>query len=257
MELLNGDCLELMKNIPDKSIDMVLCDPPYGTTACKWDIPLPLKQLWEQYDRITKKNAAILLFSAQPFTTDLICSNRKNFRYEIIWQKTQAVGFLNANKMPLRAHENILVFYKKLPTYNPIKTSVNRNDIGRVKVKQGGVKCSQLYRTTNRPIWVETGSRYPTDVIKFSNWNGTLFGNNVSHVKHPTAKPVDLLEYLIKSYSNPGDTILDNCMGSGSTGVACVNTNRDFIGIELDDKYFSIAKDRIEAAQKEVQNVIA
>ena len=256
MELLNGDCLEVMKSIPDKSIDMVLCDLPYGTTDCKWDVPLPLKQLWEQYDRITKKNAAILLFSAQPFTTDLICSNRKNFRYEIIWQKTQASGFLNANKMPLRAHENILVFYKNLPTYNPIKTSVNRKDIGRAK--KTNLARSQQYGTAMmRTIWVETGLRYPTDVIKFSNWNGSLFGKNFSHVKHPTAKPVDLLEYLIKSYSNPGDTILDNCMGSGSTGVACVKTNRDFIGIELDDNYFSIAKDRIEAAQKEVQNVIA
>ena len=257
MELLNGDCLEVMKSIPDNSVDMVLCDPPYGTTACKWDIPLPLKQLWEQYDRITKKNAAILLFSAQPFTTDLICSNRKNFRYEIIWQKTQAQGFLNANKMPLRAHENILVFYKNLPTYNPIKTSVNRKDIGRVR--KPNLLRSQQYgiESMMKTKWVETGLRYPTDVIKFSNWNGTLFGKNVSHIKHATAKPVDLLEYLIKSYSNPGDTILDNCMGSGSTGVACVNTNRHFIGIELDDNYFSIAKDRIEAAQKEVQNVIA
>ena len=254
MELLNGDCLEVMKSIPDKSIDMVLCDLPYGTTACKWDVPLPLKQLWEQYDRITKKNAAILLFSAQPFTTDLICSNRKNFRYEIIWQKTNAQGFLNANKMPLRAHENILVFYKNLPTYNPNKNKCERHR----SCKKNGLGRSQQYgRTMMHTIWVETGLRYPTDVIKFSNWNGSLFGKNVSHVKHPTAKPVDLLEYLIKSYSNPGDTILDNCMGSGSTGVACVNTNRDFIGIELDDNYFSIAKDRIEAAQKEVQNVIA
>lgn len=256
MELLNGDCLEVMKSIPDKSVDMVLCDLPYGTTACKWDNVIPFEPMWEQYDRITKKNAAILLFSAQPFTTDLICSNRKNFRYEIIWQKTQASGFLNANKMPLRAHENILVFYKNLPTYNPIKTSVNRKDIGRAK-KTNLLRSQQYGIEMMHTIWVETGLRYPTDVIKFSNWNGSLFGKNFSHVKHPTAKPVDLLEYLIKSYSNPGDTILDNCMGSGSTGVACVNTNRDFIGIELDDNYFSIAKDRIEAALKEVQNVIA
>ena len=257
MELLNGDCLEVMKSIPDKSVDMVLCDLPYGTTACKWDNVIPFEPMWEQYDRITKKNAAILLFSAQPFTTDLICSNRKNFRYEIIWQKTQASGFLNANKMPLRAHENILVFYKNLPTYNPIKTSVNRKDIGRAK-KPHLARLQQYGKESMMStIWVETGLRYPTDVIKFSSWNGSLFGKNVSHVKHPTAKPVDLLEYLIKSYSNPGDTILDNCMGSGSTGVACVNTNRDFIGIELDDNYFSIAKDRIEAALKEVQNVIA
>ena len=257
MELLNGDCLEVMKSIPDKSVDMVLCDLPYGTTACKWDNVIPFEPMWECYNRIIKDNGAILLFSAQPFTTDLICSNRKNFRYEIIWQKTQASGFLNVKKMPLRAHENILVFYKKLPTYNPIKTSVNRKNIGRVR--KPNLLRSQQYgkESMMKTIYVETGLRYPTDVIKFSNWNGSLFGKNVSHVKHPTAKPVDLLEYLIKTYSNPGDTILDNCMGSGSTGVACVNTNRDFIGIELDDNYFSIAKDRIEAAQKEVQNVIA
>lgn len=256
MQLFKGDCLEVMKSIPDKSVDMVLCDLPYGTTACKWDNVIPFEPLWECYNRIIKDNGAILLFSAQPFTTDLICSNRKNFRYEIIWQKTQVSGFLNANKMPLRAHENILVFYKKLPTYNPIKTCVNQKNIGRAR-KPNLVRSQQYGTTMLRTIYVETGLRYPTDVIKFSNWNGTLFGKNVSHVKHPTAKPVDLLEYLIKSYSNPGDTILDNCMGSGSTGVACVNTNRHFIGIELDDKYFSISKDRIEAAQKEVQNVIA
>ena len=145
MELLKGDCLELLKNIPDKSIDMVLCDPPYGTTCCKWDVPLPLKQLWEQYDRITKKNAAILLFSVQPFTTDLICSNRKNFRYEIIWQKTNAQGFLNANKMPLRAHENILVFYKNLPTYNPIKNKCKSERHRSCKTSQE--MRSQQYRT--------------------------------------------------------------------------------------------------------------
>ena len=255
MQLLHGDCLELLKNIPDKSIDMILTDPPYGITACKWDSVIPFAPMWEQLNRIIKDNGAILLFSAQPFTTDLICSNRKNFRYEIIWQKTQAQGFLNANKMPLRAHENILVFYKKLPTYNPIKTSVNRKDIGRVR--QLNAMRSQQYGTMNKTISVETGLRYPTDVIKFSNWNGTLFGKNVSHIKHPTAKPVALLEYLIKTYTLENETVLDFTMGSGSTGVACVNTNRDFIGIEIDNKYFSIAKDRIEAAQKEVQNVIA
>ena len=257
MELLNGDCLNLMRTIPDKSIDMILTDPPYGITACKWDSVIPLAPMWEQLNRIIKDNGAILLFSAQPFTTDLICSNRKNFRYEIIWQKTMAQGFLNAKKMPLRAHENILVFYKKLPTYNPIKTSVNRKDIGRVRVRQGNAKQSELYRPMNRTIWRETGLRYPTDVIKFSNWNGTLFGKNVSHIKHATAKPVDLLEYLIKTYTLENETVLDFTMGSGSTGVACVNTNRDFIGIELDDKYFSIAKERIETARNEVQNVIA
>ena len=168
------------------------------------------------------------------------------FRYEIIWEKTQAQGFLNANKMPLRAHENLVVFYKKLPTYNPIKKEVKRKDIGRVR--QVNAMRSQQYREMGITVWTETGERYPTDVIKFSNWNGVLFGNTKNHIKHATAKPVDLLEYLVKTYTNVGDTVLDFTMGSGSTGVACVNTNRRFIGIELDGGYFEIAKKRIEEA---------
>ena len=245
-ELWRGDCLELMKNIPDGSVDLVLTDPPYGTTQCKWDSVIPFEPMWEQLKRVCKENAAMIFFSAQPFTTDLISSNRKMFRYETIWEKTQAQGFLNANKMPLRAHENLVVFYKKLPTYNPIKKKVKRKDIGRVR--QVNAMRSQQYREMDRTVWTETGERYPTDVIKFSNWNGALFGNTKNHIKHATAKPVDLLEYLVKTYTNVGDTVLDFTMGSGSTGVACVNTNRRFIGIELDGGYFEIAKKRIEEA---------
>ena len=249
IDLYNGDCLEIMKDISDKSVDMILCDLPYGTTKCKWDKIIPFEPLWKQYRRIIKDNGAILLFSSQPFTTDLIVSNRKMFRYEIVWQKTLPMGFLNANKMPLKNHENILVFYKHLPTYNPIKTAVTRSDLGR-KRKNGGKP--QQYGEFRNAGWVyeEKGERYPTDVIKFSNWNGALFGKTVNATKHPTQKPVPILEYLIKTYTNENDTVLDNCMGSGSTGVACVNTNRDFIGIELDKDYFNIAKQRITGNQK-------
>ena len=233
MELLNGDCLELMKNIPDKSIDMILCDLPYGTTHNKWDNVIPMEPLWEQYNRIIKDNGAILLFSQMPFGASLIMSNPKMFRYEWIWEKNQAVGFLNAKKMPLRKHENILVFYKHLPTYNPqglIKLdepiqeegSANRNG------KNYGVADKSFIRTHKN---------YPTDIITFSKDSGY----------HPTQKPVDLLEYLIKTYTNEGDTVLDNCMGSGSTGVACKNTNREFIGMELDEKYYKIACERLGA----------
>ena len=238
MELLNGDCLELMKNIPDKSVDLILCDLPYGTTHNKWDNVIPMEPLWEQYNRIIKDHGAIVLFSQMPFGASLIMSNPKMFRYEWIWEKNQAVGFLNAKKMPLRKHENILVFYKHLPTYNPqglIKLdepiyeegSANRNG------KNYGVADKSFIRTH---------TNYPTDIITFSKDSGY----------HPTQKPVDLLEYLIKTYTNEGDTVLDNCMGSGSTGVACVNTNRDFIGMELDEKYFQIACDRLGVAQNEL-----
>lgn len=248
IELKHGDCLELMKDIPDGSVDMILCDLPYGTTKIEWDVCIPFEPLWVQYNRIIKQNGAIALFSSQPFTTDLINSQRKLFRYEIIWEKTQKSGAYNANRMPLKAHDNILVFYKKIPVYNPIKTTIQKNDIGRKRIykqnrfKQYG-KCAQ-------GEYVEDGTRYPTDIIKFSNWNGALFGKTDKAVKHPTQKPVPLLEYLIKTYTNEGDTVLDNCMGSGSTGVACVNTARNFIGIELDGGYFEIAKSRIEEAQR-------
>lgn len=251
MKLLHGDCLELMKGIPDGSVDMILCDLPYGTTACKWDTVIPFEPLWEQYERIVKDRGAIVLLSAQPFTTDLIQSNRKLFRYEIIWEKTQKTGFYNANRMPLKGHENILIFYKKLPTYNPQKYKVDRQDIGRVRNKKAD-RCV-LYGHVNSQDWTETGERYPHDVIHFSNWNGALFGNNSKATKHPTQKPVPLLEYLIKTYTNEGDIVLDNCMGSGSTGVACINTNRDFIGIELDDNYFAIAEKRIRDAGEQIR----
>ena len=240
MQLLHGDCLELMKGIPDKSVDMILCDLPYGTTSKnKWDSVIPFDGLWKAYNRIIKDDGAILLFGQPPFSSELIVSNKKMFRYEWIWQKTLPQGFLNANRMPLRASENIMVFYKRLPTYNPQMKDGKPYDKGIRKAN-----CTTNYRDFGETIAVnETGMRFPVNVIKFSNANH-------QNILHPTQKPVPLLEYLIRTYTNEGETILDNCMGSGSTGVACVQTRRDFIGIELDDNYFEIAQKRIYEAQE-------
>lgn len=235
IDLKCGDCLELMKEIPDKSIDMILCDPPYGTTRCEWDRKLDLDRLWEQYKRIIKDTGAILLFSQQPFSTDLICSNRKMFRYEIIWEKPNPTGFLNANKMPMRAHENILVFYRKLPVYNPIFSAG--------KAYKASNSTNRVYGKYKLITAEYEAQRYPRDVIK-------SFNKNFSKSFMPTQKPVPLLEYFIKTYTNEGDVVLDNCMGSGSTGVACVNLERSFIGMELNEEHFRIAEERIELKSK-------
>ena len=233
IQLLNGDCLELMKDIPDKSIDMILCDLPYGTTARnKWDCIIPYNLLWDEYNRIIKDNGAICLFAQLPFDKTLATSNLQMLRYEWIWKKQQGTGHLNAKKMPMKAHENILVFYKKLPTYNPQMT------VGKPYICKSG-KGSSNYREQKSVVTENQGFRYPLDVIEFKSDKGL----------HPTQKPVALLEYLIKTYTNESETVLDNCMGSGSTGVACVNTNRKFIGIELDKNYYDIANKRIEEAK--------
>lgn len=235
MQLLQGDCLELMKDIPDGSVDMILCDLPYGTTKNKWDSVINLGQMWNQYKRIIKPNGCIALFAQNPFGAELIHSNRNMFRYEWVWQKTLPQGFLNANRMPLRTSENILIFYKKLPTYNPQKWQGKPYDKG---IRGGNLTTN--YGDFGESLSVnETGMRFPVNIIKFSNANH-------QQIFHPTQKPVPLLEYLIKTYTDPGQVVLDNCMGSGSTGVACVNTGRDFIGIELDPGYFETAKNRIE-----------
>jgi site-specific DNA-methyltransferase (adenine-specific) len=247
IKLICGDCLEVMKSMPDKSIDAVITDPPYGTTAINWDKKIDLNLFWNGINSLIKQNTPIIVFSFQPFTTDLITSNRDKFKYEIVWKKTMPQGFLNANKCPLRNHENIIVFYEHLPTYHPIKTKTERSDIGRIR--NVNAMRSKQYREMNRTTWVETGERYPTDAIEFSNWNGALFGKTENATKHPTQKPVDLMTYLISTYSNENDTILDPFMGSGTTGVACVMTNRNFIGVEIDPGYFEIAKKRIAVAQ--------
>ena len=235
IKLLHGDCLELMKDIPDGSVDMILCDLPYGTTHCKWDSVIPFELLWKQYNRIIKDNGAICLFSQMPFSAMLVSSNLQMYRYEWIWKKSNSTGFLNAKKMPLKAHESIEVFYKKPPTYNPQFTQGKP-----YKTTTGSLTSNynKFYKITT----VSDGRRYPIDVLEFKSEIGL----------HPTQKPVALLEYLIKTYTNEGEIVLDNCMGSGSTGVASVHTNRNFIGIELDKDYFDIAKKRIDAEQKEI-----
>ena len=242
IKLINGDCLEIMKTIENKSIDMILCDLPYGTTQNKWDIIIPLDRLWEQYERVIKDNGAIVLTSMQPFTSKLINSNMKWFKYEIIWDKKLSTGFLNAKKQVLRKHENILIFYKKQCIYNPQMTAGKPYDKG-ISYDESSNYGKQIpVRALN-----ETGDRYPTSIIEFSNADRR-------NKQHPTQKPVPLLEYLIKTYTNEGDTVLDNCMGSGSTGVACINANRNFIGIELDENYFNIAKKRIEEVQNDIHD---
>ena len=246
-KIYNEDCLEGMKRIPDGSVDMVLCDLPYGTTQLKWDTIIPFDKLWEQYLRVCKTNAAIVLFSSQPFTTDLINSNRKMFKYEIIWKKTMKSLFFLANKRPLVEHENIIVFYKKQPTYNPIKSFVEEKQ--RIRYQQAN--RSNHYHNNHEHYYINNGERFPTTVIEFSNWNGALFGNTERSVKHPTQKPVDLCEYLIKTYTNEGETVLDNCMGSGTTAVACINTGRNFIGFELDKNYYDISQERISISKPE------
>ena len=243
MTLLQGDCLELMKQIPDSRVDMVLCDLPYGTTRNKWDHVIPFEPLWKQYHRICRENAAIVLFSQMPFTVSLTFSNLTYFRYEIIWQKSLGTGHLNANRMPLKIHENVLVFYRRLPHYYPQKRAGAEPYRMKHSSKSSNYGTQRVTETLNTD-----GTRYPVDVVHFASCNTRSYTT-----LHPTQKPVDLLEYLIRTYTDEGETVLDNCMGSGSTGVACVNTGRDFIGIELDAGYFDIAKQRIEQALKDSQ----
>lgn len=242
-KLYNGDCLEVMKDIPDKSVDMILCDLPYGTTACKWDSVIPFEPLWDEYNRIIKDKGAICLFGAEPFSSLLRTSNLKMYKYDWVWRKPRGTGHLNAKKQPLRDVETISVFYKKQCLYNPQFTKGEP-----YSALKGGktARVSELGNTTYGKFMNgaeyrndNDGFRYPKQVIEF----GVVERNTV----HPTQKPVELLEYLIKTYTLEGETVLDNCMGSGSTGVACINTNRNFIGIEKDDKYFEIAKNRIES----------
>ncbi len=235
IDLREGDCLELMKDIPDKSVDLILCDLPYGLTRNKWDSVIPLENLWDAYLRIVKPNAPILLFSQTPFTQKLGSSCLKYLRYEWIWDKSTPTGFLNSKKMPMKRHENILVFYKKCPTYNPQKTKGKPYICKNHGLSNNYNSFKVYYETKN------DGFRYPQDIIRVPRTRGL----------HPTQKPVALLEYFIKTYTNEGDTVLDNCMGSGSTGVACVNTNRNFIGMELDENYFNIAKERINKVLEE------
>ena len=245
--IYNMDCLEGMKQIPDGTIDAVICDLPYGTTQNDWDSLIPLDDLWAQYHRICKPTSPIVLFSQQPFTSKLLMSNPKQFRYEWIWEKANGTGFLNAKKMPMKAHENILVFYERLPTYNPQmwkSTSYRRKPSGNEKL----CDCYGEYKLDNV---YDSDMRYPKDVVKFQQ-DDEFYNSNVRHWLHPTQKPVDLLRYLVLTYTNEGDTVLDNCMGSGTTAIACIKERRHFIGFELSKEYFDKAVRRIKAEQAQL-----
>ena len=241
VELHHGDCLKILPTLSDNSVDMLLVDLPYGTTACKWDSIIPLDKLWEQYNRICKQNAAMVFTAAQPFTTVLASSNIKNFNYEWIWEKPQGTNPMNSKVMPLKSHENILVFYRKKPTYNPqMCYSTPYSGFISDSSKIGEVYGKQQSKHRDNP----ERSRFPKTVLKYKQEKGL----------HPTQKPVGLMEYLIKTYTNEGDTVLDNTMGSGTTGLACMNINRHFIGIESNEKYYNIAKDRLNKPILEALN---
>ena len=234
-KIYNEDCLEGMKRIPDKSVDMILCDLPYGTTVCKWDTIIPFEPLWEQYERVIKDGGAIILTASQPFTTKLISSNFDWFKYELIWNKVLPTGFAIAKIQPMKQHENVLVFGKGKVTYNPQMTPRERpRTYNRTHKNYEGSENLQKHDGKARTLT----HYYPRSLLEFSN------ANNKSKV-HPTQKPVPLFEYLIRTYTNEGETILDNCMGSGTTAIACINTNRNYIGFELDETYYSLANERI------------
>ncbi|MCU5977979.1 DNA-methyltransferase [Clostridioides difficile] len=239
-KLYNGECIEIMETIKDKSVDLILCDLPYGVTNCKWDSIINLNEMWKQYNRIIKERGAIVLFSAQPFTTKLIYSNLRNYKYSWYWVKNTRTGFAFCKYQPLRCVEDINVFYKKAPLYIP--QNLKKLDKPIKTVKKEGSQGEIYHGGLSGKEYTQEYTNYP---------NNTLYFNKETNCIHPTQKPINLLEYLIKTYTRENEIVLDNCFGSGATGVACANTKRKFIGIELDDNYFKQGKNRIERAYKE------
>ena len=247
--IYNEDCLQGMQRIPDGSIDAVICDLPYGTTRNQWDNVIPLDKLWAEYRRIIKERGAIVLFSQQPFTSELVMSNPQMFKYEWIWEKENGTGFLNANYCPMKIHENVLVFSKsaacfvKSPTDAMIYNPQIRQDFEPYKCKRGRMSTCYDHEHSKETITVNNGDRYPIDIIQYNKDRNTF---------HLTQKPVDLLRYLVLTYTNEGDTVLDNCMGSGTTAIACIKERRHFIGFELNKEYFDKAMRRIKTEQAQL-----
>lgn len=242
-KIYNEDCLEGMNRLADGSVDAIICDPPFQSTSCSWDVRLPMEDMWRQFNRVTKLDGAIVLFAQLPFAVDLINANRKMFRYEWIWEKSLACGFLNANKMPLRAHENIVVFYRRLPTYNPQFRS------GKPYARKHADRQAGVYRSAPGKETFNDGEHYyPRDVIKFTSVQSLA---KTEPRLHPTQKPVALLEFPVKTYTNRFDTVLDATMGSGTTGVACINNERYFIGFEKDKQFFDACNKRLATAKAE------
>ena len=238
VSLYNDDCLRVLPTLADHSIDLILVDPPYGTTKCKWDVVIPFDQLWQQYQRLIKDKGVIIIFASEPFASKLRLSNLEWYKYDLYWKKEKPTNFMNLKKRPGKLTENICVFYKNQPTYNP---QMVKHEGKLVKNSPKGKFNSEVSSKWDRHItpYVDTGYRYPCDVLEFRR-------EKLGSTLHPTQKPLALLEYLVKTYSNEGDLILDNCMGSGTTGVAAKRLQRDFVGIELDENYFNIAKKRID-----------
>ncbi len=232
IRIYNEDCLIGMSRVETGSVDLVLCDLPYGTTNCSWDTVIPFVPLWEEYRRILKPRGALALTATQPFATDLINSARELFRYDLVWEKTAPVGFANSHRQPLRSHELVLLFYKRQPTYNPQGLVKLDKPIKKSAKKRGGT----VYRSLDKAYQQEY-TNYPRSVLRFS-----FKGKRM----HPTQKPVELFEYLVRTYTNPGDMVMDNCMGSGTTAIACLNSDRRFVGFEMDKEYFIAARERIE-----------
>lgn len=247
--LYHGDCLNHLPKIPDASVDLIFCDLPYGTTDCSWDVIIPMEKLWPEYERISKDKTPIILTGSHPFTNYLINSNPKNFRYyELIWYKTKASGFLNAKTRPNKSHENILVFYKNQPVYNPIKYKIDERYKRKGKTLGNGNQSTVFTirgEKSENYQYLDDGFRYPDSVL--------CFPSESEIGMHPTQKPLRLLRYLIKTYSNEGDTVLDNCMGHGTTGIAAIELARDFIGMEMDKDYFEKAKRKIQMAETRIQ----
>ena len=239
--IITGDCLEIMPTLADKSVDMILCDLPYGSVACKWDVRIPFEPLWKQYKRLIKNNGAIVLTASQPFTSALIMSALTYFRYEWIWEKTRPTGFFTAKRMPMKTHENVLVFYKNTPTYNPIMTKAEDSKIDKRKTLN---PTFSPYLGVHKERVKDSGNRYPTTVQRFPSIS--------QEGQHPTQKPVALFEYLIRTYTNEGDTVLDNCAGSGTTAIACIRTNRNYILIEKEPEYIEIINKRIAKAEEQI-----
>ena len=245
-KIYQGDCLELIKQLPDKSIDCIICDPPYevlnkNNKDAQWDRIIPFNELWQQYERVAKDNAAIILFAQGMFTARLMMSNPKLWRYNLIWQKGgRCSGFLNAKKMPLREHEDIVVFYRKQPTYNPQMTKCLPHERNHSRGRQQGEQTNRCYGEFGRAEDVITDLKYPKSILNFNRPHPQI---------HPTQKPVALIQYLIKTYSNENDLILDNCVGSGTTAVAAIKEKRHFIGMELNKEYYDIACKRVKEAK--------
>jgi DNA modification methylase len=249
-QLIQGNCLEKLKDIPSGSIDLVLTDPPYGTTACKWDSVIPLQAMWLELKRVIKPNGVIVMTSVDPFTCIMGASNVQDLKYKWVWNKSRATGHLNAKKMPMKNIEDILVFYAKQCTYNPqglveVDRVVHNSKSDSLRGKQTD-PTSTVTGGIRYEAYKQTRSNYPRQLLEFASEGNTV---------HPTQKPVALMEYLIKTYTNEGETVLDFTMGSGTTGVACVNTKRNFVGIELDEGYFKIAQDRIEQAKQQAVQI--